>query len=346
MIQIIQGDALERLREFPDNCVQMVITSPPYWNLRRYNAGPKEIGQEKTPLQFIANLVAVFAEVKRVLKKDGTLWVVIGDSYAGGGNGGGGSFAKDGIRCAEPGTDKNKATRPGRRGAVGDLKPKDLIGIPYMLAFALRADGWYWRSKITWCKKVPMPESVQDRPTAATEEVLLFSKSRKYFYDAAAVRNPPSDSWANDSRWKNGSTPHNEKNGYAEAKAQNPKQLHRMFDKQRGHSRKHAGFNDRWDSMRKQQQQANGSNMRNYWLLGPEPCSLNHFATFPSAIPRKAIMAGSKLGDVVLDPFAGSGTSGMVALELGRKAILIELNPDYCQMIRQRTNVTPGLQLA
>lgn len=307
-------------------------------------AGPKEIGQEKSPELFISNLVSIFAEVKRVLKNDGTVWVVIGDSYAATGKNR--TVAQAVVNSTLMGSTKAQQTILKQQSKiVGGLKPKDLVGIPYMLAFALRADGWYWRSKITWCKKVPMPESVRDRPTAATEEVLLFSKSGRYFYDAEAVRNPPSESWANDSRWINGITPHNEKNGYADAKAQNPKQLHRMFDKQRGHSPRHAGFNDRWDLMPKEQQMANGSNMRNYWLLGPEPCSLNHFATFPSAIPRKAILAGSKPGDVILDPFAGTFTTGLVAIQNGRKAIGIELNPDYCAMAVQRTNVTPSLCL-
>lgn len=273
------------------------------------------------------------------------------------------------------------------------------------------------------CKKAPMPESVTDRPTSATEKIFLFTKSAKYFYDADAVRNPPSESFANDSRWKKGSTPENEKAGYAESGAQNPKAIHRMFDKQRGHSRRHAGFNDRWDAMEKQQQQANGSNMRNFWLLSPEPYSESHFATFPTIIPRKCILAGTsakgccvdcgapferltetersfesgsgKSGNepvgkngkhlqgggetkdirrgpvtsttttgwqatckcesashgacqpcTVLDPFGGSGTTGQVALELGRRAILIELNPEYVKLIEQRCHVTPGLPLA
>jgi DNA modification methylase len=180
-----------------------------------------------------------------------------------------------------------------------------------------------------------MPESVDDRPTSATEEIFLLSKSARYFYDADAVRNPPSESFLNDSRWRTGSTDTNAKLGYEESGAQNPKKVHRMFDKQRGH----------WDQMTKEEQMAFGSNMRNYWILGPEPFSEAHFATFPTEIPRKAILAGSKPGDVILDPFGGSGTTGQVAIELGRKAVLCELNPDYVELIKQRCSVTPGLPL-
>jgi len=363
MITILEGDWIARLRELPEGHAQMCVTSPPYWNLRNYQ-NTAQMGMEATVEAYVARLVEGFEEVRRILKEDGTMWLNLGDTYAGGGNGGGGSFAKHGTH----GADKNDAARVGSRGvtefskskriprgtgrwgggnapAPGGCKPKDLIGVPWQVAFALRDAGWYLRSEITWCKKVPMPESVTDRPTAATEKIFLFSKSRRYFYNAEAVRNPPSESWANDPRWQRGSTDHNEKNGYELAGAQNPKRLRKMFDKQRGHSRRHCGFNERWDQMEKKAQIANGSNMRNWWLLGPEPFSGNHFATFPTEVPRRAILAGSRPGDVVLDPFAGSGTTGKVAIELGRKATLIELNPDYVSIIRQRCQTTMGLPL-
>lgn len=342
MITILQGDWIEQLRPLRDASVQCCVTSPPYWGLRNYGVAG-QLGLEKTPQDYVAALVSGFAEVRRVLKPDGTLWLNLGDSYASSGG-------HTDTKCNDRRGQYNLGNRPEhnkRDFRVGaGLKQKDLVGIPWRVAFALQEDGWYLRSEITWCKKVPMPESVQDRPTSATEKIFLLSKFPRYYYDAAAVRNPPSGSWKNDNRWQTGSSPNNEKNGYHEAKAQNPKQLHRMFDKQRGHSRRHAGFNDRWDSMPKERQMANGSNMRNYWILGPEPCADAHFATFPSEVPRKCIMAGSRPGDTVLDPFGGSGTTGKVALELGRKAILIELNPKYCDLIRQRTAVTPGLALA
>ena len=363
LLTILQGDALSKLKELPSESVHMCCTSPPYFRLRQYGV-EGQIGLEKTPEEYVANLVAVFREVRRVLRKDGTLWVNLGDSYAG-------SWGNYG-----------EGYRPAASHKLQGIKPKDLIGIPWLVAFALRADGWWLRSEITWCKTVPMPESVLDRPTSATEKIFLLTKSAKYWYDAEAVRNPPSESFLNDSRWKTGLTPENEKNkkGYADAGAQNPKQVHRMFDKQRGwhgggkqmpgdgqktfgegrgnyglrsqltdkqrgHSRRHAGFNDRWDQMTKEEQMRFGSNMRNYWVLGPEPFKGDHFATFPTEVPCKCILAGCPIGGTVLDPFAGSGTTGQVALELGRKAVLIELNPAYIELIHQRTNVTPGLPL-
>jgi DNA modification methylase len=345
ILRILTGNALTQLVTLPDESVQCCVTSPPYWGLRNYGV-EGQLGLETTPQGYVERLTGILREVKRVLRKDGTFWLNLGDSYAGSGCGwGGGSLSeKSGQHAAVHGSEtprKSKDQKP-----PPGLKAKDLVGIPWMVAFALRADGWYLRSEITWCKKVPMPESVQDRPTAATEKIFLLSKSPRYFYNADAVRNPPSESYANDSRWQTGSTDHNEKNGYEEAGAQNPKRLHRVFDKQRGHSRRHAGFNDRWDAMEKSEQCANGSNMRNYWILGPEPYPESHFATFPSHIPTKAILAGSKPGDVILDPFAGSGTTGMVALELGRKALLIELNPEYVKLIHKRCDVNLGLAIA
>lgn len=331
-LTILQGDALNRLRELPSESVQCCVTSPPYWGLRDYQV-EGQIGLEKTPAEYVAKLVAILAEVRRVLRMDGTLWLNLGDSYSNGTN------DKKSFR-----SDKAQVNVVGRRPVDG-LKPKNLIGIPWTVAFALRDDGWYLRSEITWCKKAPMPESVTDRPSSATEKIFLFSKSARYFYDADAVRQPPSESFLNDSRWKTGSTPDNCKGGYEESGAQNPKKLHRMFDKQRGHKRTHVGLNGDWDNRTRHDQQIYGANMRNYWLLGPEPYAEAHFATFPTEIPRRAILAGCLVGGTVLDCFAGSGTTGKVALELGRNAVLIELNPEYIKLIKQRCDVTPGLHL-
>jgi DNA modification methylase len=335
---IICGDALAKLRDLPDESAQCCVTSPPYWGLRDYGVDG-QLGLEKTPEEYVAKLVEVLREVRRVLRKDGTLWLNLGDSHSSGGRG---SY-DSALVSKTSGIQNNSAGNT--RNTPSWTKPKDLIGIPWMVAFALRADGWWLRSEITWCKKVPMPESVQDRPTSATEKVFLLTKSNKYYYDAKAVRNPPSESWANDPRWQTGSTQENIKNGYEESGAQNPKRLHRMFDKQSDHGRRHAGFNERWDATEAAGQCASGSNMRNYWVLGPEPCAEAHFATFPTKVPKKCILAGSRPSDVILDPFAGSGTTGMVALELGRKVILIELNTKYVELIKQRCDVTPGLLL-
>lgn len=340
MLTVLQGDWMEQLRTLPDASVQCCVTSPPYFNQRNYGVDG-QLGLEKTPEEYISKLVEGFREVRRVLRDDGVMFLNLGDSYAASGNGGNAGQSPNIKQKSNRGSQTARARNP-----VEGLKPKDLIGIPWMAAFALRSDGWYLRSEITWCKKVPMPESVRDRPTSATEKIFLLTKSAKYFYDADAVRNPPSESWANDKRWQTGSTDANMKNGYDAAGAQNPKKLHRMFDKQRGHSRRHAGFNDRWDKMTREEQQQFGSNMRNFWLLGPEPCSEAHFATFPSAVPRKCILAGSCHGDLILDPFAGAFTTCMVAMDLGRRAIGIELNPAYIEIGNRRcANLTPDLKL-
>jgi len=343
MLTVLTGDALAKLRELQDESVQCCVTSPPYWGLRDYG-NAAQIGREPTPDAYVAKMAQVFREVRRVLTNDGTLWLNLGDSYC------------NAPRGSDNGVENSGGVMQGRdlsgwktSGSLdkrqSELKNKDLIGIPWMTAFALRADGWFLRSEITWCKKVPMPETVQDSPTSATEKVFLLTKSSKYFYDVEAVRNPPSDSYANDPRWKTGSTDRNQKNGYDEAMAQNPKKLHKVFDKQSGHGRRHAGFNERWDESEQNGTVVQGSNMRNYWVLGPEPFPDSHFATFPTEVPKKCILAGSRVGDIILDPFAGSGTTGMVALELGRKATLIELNPKYVELIEQRCNVTMGLPL-
>ncbi len=327
--RIIVGDALTELAKLPDESVHMCVTSPPYYGLRDYltatweggdpgcdhkvdsqsaamkqkrsTLGPNrdglspdnayfkgvdevyravcgkcgarrvdaQLGLEATPDEYVTAMVGVFREVRRTLRSDGTLWLNIGDSYAGGGNGGGGSFAQDGIHmAARAGTDKNVPTRYGSRGAGGGIKPKDMIGIPWMLAFALRADGWYLRSEITWAKRAPMPESVTDRPTSATEKVFLLSKSARYFYDNEAVK----EAFETDPG----------ENYPARAKITGRGQ--QGFADARGHDQdKSGGFPPA----------GNGRNMRNFWLLGPEPYPEAHFATFVSEIPRRAILAGT-----------------------------------------------------
>jgi DNA modification methylase len=269
-----------------------------------------QLGQEATAKEYVAALVAVFEEVRRVLRADGTLWLNIGDTYAGGGNGGGGSFAKDGIRCAEPGTDKNKAMRYGARGAVDGVKPKDLIGIPWLLAFALREAGWWLRSEIIWHKPNPMPESVTDRPTTAHEKLFLLAKSVDYHYDAAAISEPVVKGSA-------GST-------FTDGKT---------------------GVNGLGRVSEKPREERETRNKRSVWTVPTAPYHDAHFATYPPALITPCILAGTKPGDMVLDPFSGSGTTGMVARGLGRSCTMIELNPDYTALQRQRTAVTPGLGL-
>jgi DNA modification methylase len=311
-VNIINGDCRTVLKELAPESIQCCVTSPPYWGLRDYGHAD-QIGQEPTPLAYVEAMVAVFAEVWRVLRADGTVWLNLGDSYSG----------SWGNYCAPTSTsakaqDKRRKDRYGtfkppsadRNGANG-LKSKDLCMIPARVALALQAAGWYLRSEITWCKKSCMPESVTDRPTVATEKIYLLAKSERYYYDAVAVKQKAGD-WGTRDR-TNGKY-HNEGTGL----------------------QPHSGLEKNYDM----------ANLRNYWLLGPEPCRDAHFAVYPSEIPRRAILAGSKPGDVILDPFGGSGTTGKVALELGRRAVLVELNPEYAKLCEQRCTTTRGLPLA
>jgi DNA modification methylase len=341
-VAILQGGALDILKTLPSESVNMCVTSPPYWGLRDYGV-EGQIGLEATPELYVAKLVEVFREVHRVLRDDGTLWLNLGDSYATKPYGDGHTFdPKYGGRNRANGY-PNRQSQPG-------LKHKDMVGVPWMVAFALRSDGWCLRSEITWCKKAPMPESVTDRPTSATEKIFLLTKGESYFYDADAVRNPPSEAMLKQvsEGYDGHATKLFETNGVQNAsdvKSRIIENARKRIDKQRGHSRRHNGFNDRWDHLSKQEQMACGSNMRNYWVIGPDPCKDAHFATFPSEIPRRCILAGCPVGGFVLDPFGGSGTTGMVAKELGRNSVLIELNPEYVKLANSRCDVTAGLGL-
>lgn len=258
---ILRGDALNILRTLPSASVQCVVTSPPYWGLRDYNI-EGQIGLEPTLPQFINRLVAIFNEVKRVLKDDGLLWLNIGDSYTSGNRGWRAPDKKNPARAMNVRPDTPEG-----------LKPKDLIGVPWRLAFALQQDGWYLRSDIIWNKPNAMPESVKDRPTRAHEYIFLMSKSEKYYYNYESVM---------------------EING------------------------------------------GSRRNRRTVWDICTQPFPEAHFATFPSELVDPCILAGSKPGDYVLDPFFGSGTIGMVCQKRQRKYIGIELHPDYFLMAVNR----------
>jgi DNA modification methylase len=332
-LKILQGDALEMLKTLPDESVQCCVTSPPYWGLRDYGVEGM-IGLEATVKDWLAALCPVFDQVRRVLKKDGTLWLNQGDCYIGGGNGGGGSFAKDGTRLN---VDKNVAGRTGSRGRSKGLKSKDLAGQPWRLAFALQEAGWYLRRDIIWHKPNPMPETVYDRPTTAHEYIFLLTKSAKYFYDFDAVKERT-----------NG-------NAHARGDGVNAKiKAPDGWDTGEGaHGTIHRSNREKGAVREKQNKSFSSAvnelveyrNLRSVWTIPIEGYSGAHFATFPTAIPRRCILAGTRAGDTVLDPFAGSGTTGKVALELGRSATLIELNPAYCALIRQRCETTVGMNL-
>ena len=363
------------------------------------------LGLEPSPEDYVDHLVEVFREVRRALRPDGTLWLVLGDCYAGSGRGfkangthsEGEKQAKNGGSMTAPVKSQRLPRGTGSWGGgnnlVGNLKPKDLVGVPWRVAFALQADGWWLRRPIIWFKPNPMPESVRDRPTASHELVFLMAPSERYFYDRKAISEPPKNA-ADDARridqQRDGhkSVPTAERNG-----------LKVRRGKQRGHSRRHEGFNDRSDAMRKEEQQAMGANARDVWIIAAQPYKGAHFATFPEELCRRPILAGTSdhgvcsccgapwvrgeeptghvnhreaahvpgntstktdstgwapktqlTGDwqptcghgsslnpaLVLDPFCGSGTTGVVALRHGRSFIGIDMNPEYVEMARDR----------
>lgn len=332
--EIIAGDCLQSLRTLPAQSVQTCVTSPPYYGLRDYGTAqyeggdpgckhtichysdPKasaerphrydrsvclkcgarridaQIGLEETPEAYVAKLVEVFREVRRVLKDDGVLWLNLGDSYNGSG-GAGGDYSAGGLKEGQP-------KYPGRN--ISGLGPKQLLGIPWRVAFALQADGWVLRSEIIWHKKAPMPESVTDRPTKAHEQLFLLAKSASYYYDADAIR-----------------------------------------EQQEGDGRKRGCVisDDRiaaidYGGKRREAQDTGTRNKRSVWTLGPESFNDAHFATMPTKLVEPCILAGSKPGDTVLDPFSGSGTTIAVALKYGRRGLGCELNPAYIEMAHKR----------
>lgn len=312
-MQIITSDALEVLKTIPDACCSTCVTSPPYYGLRNYGE-EGQIGLEETPGEYIERLVEVFREVRRVLKNDGTLWLNIGDSYANDGKWGGSSGGKHAKAL-------HGKTGVGRRKKHTGLKPKDLIGIPWLLAFALRADGWHLRADIIWQKPNAMPESVKDRPTRAHEYVFLLSKSVRYYYNAEAIKEPavgfPGSQNPNARRRGNTKT-FRGGNAYthdqaAENSASVERESHGLVPNETGKR-----------------------NRRTVWTIATRPYKGAHFATFPEELARPCILAGSRPGDTVLDPFSGSGTTGAVAVQEGRDYIGIEINPEYIKLSEQR----------
>ena len=316
------GDALGVLKTLPTESVRCCVTSPPYWGLRDYGV-EGQLGLETHPDAYVERLVTVFREVRRVLTGDGTLWLNLGDGYAAGGRGGGGAFMAERREA----TWQKRSTLNGWRPPPTGLKAKDLVGIPWRVAFALQADEWWLRSDIIWAKPNPMPESVTDRPTRGHEYVFLLSKSARYYYDAAPLRTPLKATsvsrLAQDVESQAGSI-----NGPMKAVAR--------ADKQSGHGRQHAGFNARWNAMSKDEQQAAGANARTVWTIPTQAYSGAHFATFPEELARRCLLAGSAVGDTVLDPFGGSGTVARVATANGRDSIYVDLNPAYVCLAEQR----------
>jgi len=370
------GDCREIMQRLIDagTKVQTCITSPPYWNLRDYGTGTwsggdshcdhvsheirtgkgmeelgkawrggghkvskkkviqfqnvckkcgaikedSQLGIERTPEEYVANMLEVFRLVGELLQDDGTLWLNLGDSYA--------TSFKGGKKFSEG--DKqanNKGSAIPKKKLNYGLKPKNLVGIPWRVALALQADGWYLRSDIIWYKPNPMPEPVTDRPTKSHEYIFLLTKNAKYYYDATAIREPCKD-FQDDIRRKNQAS-----------KLHKRKPTEKISGlRQRGHAQPHTGFNSRWDHMTLAEQRANGANKRDVWTVATIPFNAEHFAVYPPKLIEPCILAGSRPGDTVLDPFFGFGTTGEVATRLGRDYIGIELNPEYQNLHDQR----------
>jgi DNA modification methylase len=339
---IICGDALEELRKLPDESVNCCVTSPPYWGLRDYGT-VGQLGLERTPEEYVARLVEVFREVRRVLRKDGTLWLNLGDSYWGGKGQSGHANPEYQAARVEAGESFSQVaahvggqgkTRPSD-GTHPVIKPKDLVGIPWRVAFALQADGWYLRQDIIWHKRNPMPESVRDRCTKSHEYIFLLAKSQKYYYDAEAIAEPVAESsiarlsQPNLENQAGSNRVPGKTNGpmKAVAKRAGPEfytgaAYTSPQSDPRGSAKNFGDFTTR--------------NRRSVWTITTRPFKEAHFATFPPDLIEPMIKAGCPVGGVVLDPFFGAGTTGLVAKELGRDFIGIELNPDYCRMAEKR----------
>ena len=309
-VKILIGDCRDVLRRLPDVSVQCCVTSPPYFGLRDYGVAG-QIGLEPTPDDFVAEMVAVFREVRRVLRDDGTLWLNLGDSYASTVKGSGGA----GKSRLGPNRDLQNIGHQKfepRRFDMQGLKPKDLIGIPWRVAFALQADGWWLRSSIVWHKPNSMPESVRDRPTSAHENIFLLAKSDRYFFDADAVK----------------------EQAIEYARTPNRPRVDTGIRKGASDARIDAVNQCGVNELR---------NIRNVWTVATQPFSDAHFATFPPALIEPCIKAGCPAGGTVLDPFGGAGTTGLVADRLQRHAVLIELNPEYAAMAERRIAREAGM---
>lgn len=306
-VRILIGDVRAKLAELPGESVHCVVTSPPYFGLRDYGVAG-QIGLEETPAAFVAVMVEVFREVRRVLRSDGTLWLNLGDSYAASTKGAGGQ-GKQHTNAGSVMDDRSWRIPAG-------LKPKDLIGIPWRVAFALQADGWYLRQDIIWSKPNPMPESVTDRCTKAHEYLFLLSKSARYHYDAAAIAEAISESTIG--RW--GTETPERRNPSSQGLSVGPTTGASCFGTSDGKR-----------------------NRRSVWNVATQPFSEAHFATFPPALIEPCILAGCPKDGTVLDPFGGAGTTGLVSDRLGRNAILIELNPDYADIAERRIKGDAGM---
>ena len=307
MVKILNGDVIKMLNTIPDGYFHTCVTSPPYFGLRDYGVDG-QIGLEQTPDEFVRKLVEVFREVRRTLRDDGTLWLNLGDTYATGTKAERQQSPNAGVGANSP-----EAQNSVRRiGTPTGLKTKDLIGIPWRVAFALQADGWYLRQDIIWHKPNPMPESVTDRCTKAHEYIFLLSKSPKYYFDNDSIRVPHKRLW-NEKNGGNLADVGHKKNGKIETKDTHPK-----------------GY---------PMPNPLGANRRSVWTVNTKPYRGAHFATFPTDLIEPCILAGAPIGGNVLDPFGGSGTTGLVSSNHGRNAVMIEINPEYVELAKDRLGI-------
>ena len=327
---IINGNSLEVLKSLPDNSIDCCVTSPPYYALRDYGCDG-QIGLEETPEKYIERLCDVFSEVRRVLTPQGTLWLNIGDSY-------------NGNKVGNTEVVKNKKVSESNdfhKKLWSGAKPKDLIGIPWMLAFALRSQGWYLRQDIIWQKPNPMPESVTDRCTKSHEYIFLLSKSQKYYFDYEAIQEPCADqsrtNYACGNR-TNGINKDRNDNDFGErSKNWKPRTKNCQYDGQKPnsfHLSRENGEPDKEYYVR---------NKRDVWSVNVKPCSEAHFATYPFELIKPCILAGCPEDGIVLDPFMGSGTTAIVARSLNRNYLGVELNPEYIKIAHKRLEKHLGM---
>ena len=327
---IINGNSLEVLKSLPDNSIDCCVTSPPYYALRDYGCDG-QIGLEETPEKYIESLCDVFSEVRRVLTPEGTLWLNIGDSY-------------NGNKVGNTEVVKNKKVSESNdfhKKLWGGAKPKDLIGVPWMLAFSLRSQGWYLRQDIIWQKPNPMPESVTDRCTKSHEYIFLMSKSQKYYFDYEAIQEPCADqsrtNYACGNR-TNGINKDRNDNDFGErSKNWKPRTKNCQYDGQKPnsfHLSRENGEPDKEYYVR---------NKRDVWSVNVKPCSEAHFATYPFELIKPCILAGCPENGIVLDPFMGSGTTAIVARSLNRNYLGVELNPEYIKIAHKRLEKHLGM---
>lgn len=328
--QVVEGEALAVLKRMPSRSVNCIVTSPPYYGLRNYGADG-QIGLEDSPAAYVQRLVEIFREAYRVLRDDGTLWLNLGDSYARGTVGrkdaASGKVSTGSAREGRAtGLHSNNAQLKGLGGFRASGQAKNLLGIPWRVAFGLQDDGWILRTEIIWSKPACMPESVKDRPTRSHEYIFMFAKARHYYFDMESFREPAVKGDAGKVRGSIGSpSQHSARRKQDEA----------------GLSR-YTGFNERWEA----KPQADKRNRRTVWEVPTVPTKHEHFAAFPPALIAPIIQAACPAGGVVLDPFMGSGTTGMVARTYGADFVGIEINPAYAELARQRIAATaPGLPL-